>query len=832
MKFCFHSFKLHFFKFHSFKPVAFLFFLFLSAGIVLGNLMPDYRTAAAVCISFFIFFLYVMKSGRSVMLGSLFFCLGFICQQTQIYHTLPGNHISYYLDHGKYEITGRVAGLTKKYPHRHKTVLECFQLKSKDGRIIPVTGKINLTIYGDSQFLPRFHDIVVYYSKIKCIRNFQNPGAFDYQNYLKLKGIYGTSYTTAKKIKLLDPVPGKPFFGLCVQAIESFRNAFSNYVLGLTGHSDSGKIIISLVTGKKELISAEIRDVFSKAGISHLLAISGLHLSIIALICFGCMVQAGGRLPYIFPKGQSFLMTGLITGNFRKIACILTIFPLFFYTAFSGFSPSAQRAFIMATVFLFSFIREKEMDTLSSLSLAGIIILILDSNALFSISFQLSFLAVYFIISGWVILRTKNIIFKNTFRSKIMTTGWVTMLAGIGTAPLTAHYFHLVSAVQLLTNFIAIPVIGFIVLPLGFAGLFLFSFFPFMSGWMIQLCDFFVNLLISLCRCLIQFEITWARIADFSMAETLAAYFVLISLGLWLRNKTKIGSSLLIVSLLLFATIVSSPRLFNPLLPELRITTLDVGQGASTLIQFRDQKTIDQKTILVDGGGYSNRAVFDTGRFIVAPFLWKQGIKKLDFVILTHPEADHLNGLIYILENFKVGALIKNHDAAPITGYEKMMDTCTKKKIPVFIPEVYPYTIIAGKLKLTFCGPASQHESINNNSLVFKLSFHAFSMLFPGDIQKEREIILADVYGDLLKSMVLVSPHHGSATSNCNIFLDKVDPESVIIPCGRQNRYGFPKKQILSRYRKRKINVFRTDKDGAVFTVSDGYTYQITAFKE
>ncbi len=815
------------FNFKFLKPAAFLFFLFLSAGILLGNLLPDYRIIAGFCIFFLILALCFIRSGRPLMIWGLFFSIGFICQQAQIYQKLPDNHISHYLDQGKYEIKGRVAGMTKKYTHRHRTVLDCSQLKSKDGRTIRVTGKINLTIYGEGQHLPGYNDTVVFYSKIKSIRNFQNPGAFDYQQYLKLKGIFGTSYTSSQKLKILSPESKESLFVLSVQAIETFRNAFSDYVQDMTGNSDSGKIIVSLITGKKELVSNDIRDLFSKAGISHLLAISGLHLSIIALICFGGMVQTANWLSDFLSKGQSFLTTGLITGQTRKIAGVLSIFPLFFYTAFSGFSPSAQRAFIMTTVFLFSFMREKEMDTLSSLSIAGIIILILDSTALFSISFQLSFMAVYFIIMGFVILREKNITLKKTSASKIMITGFITVFAGIGTAPLTAHYFHIASAVQLFTNFIAIPVLGFIVLPLGFAALFLFSFFPSVSGWMIQVCHFLVINLIDLSRYLAQLEFAWARIADFSIVESIAAYSVLIGIGLWLRNKKKTGYIILLVSLLLVGTVELSGRLFNPLIPQLKVTTLDVGQGASTLIQ-----SSDQKAILVDGGGFSNRAAFDPGRFIVAPFLWKQNIKQLDYVILTHPEADHLNGLIYILENFKVGTLIKNQDAKPIAGYEKMMVICTQKKIPVLIPESYPQSIIVGNLKLTFWGAVLPNETVNNNSLVFKVSFHAFSMLFPGDIEKERETSLAGIYGDLLNSMVMISPHHGSTTSNHNIFLDKVDPESVIIPCGRQNRYGFPHQRVLNRYRKKKMNVFRTDEDGAVFTTSDGDTYQITTFKE
>jgi len=261
---------------------------------------------------------------------------------------------------------------------------------------------------------------------------------------------------------------------------------------------------------------------------------------------------------------------------------------------------------------------------------------------------------------------------------------------------------------------------------------------------------------------------------------------------------------------------------------KLTITVMDVGQGNTAFIQ-----TPSGKNILVDGGGFSNFSSFDTGRFIIAPFLWGKRINSLDYVILTHPEADHLNGLVFILQNFKVDTLIKNADKTLSKKYQALIKACSERNIKIFNPLNNNKIVCLGNTSLSFFDSHKKKFSynFNNNSLVFKIKYKDFDMLFPGDILSLREKNLSLGNNPDLASVILLAPHHGSSTSSTKIFLDKVRPKSVIISCGRHNRYGFPHYQVLKRYMEQKINIFRTDINGAVFISSDGKIHTVKAYK-
>lgn len=263
---------------------------------------------------------------------------------------------------------------------------------------------------------------------------------------------------------------------------------------------------------------------------------------------------------------------------------------------------------------------------------------------------------------------------------------------------------------------------------------------------------------------------------------------------------------------------------------KMTITILDVGQGNSALIQ-----TIEGKNILVDGGGFSDRSSFDIGRYVVGPFLWSKRILCLDAVILTHPESDHMNGLLYIMENFKVNLVVKNRDTRSSRTYGNLMRLCHEKGLRIWSPSQGDAILDFDQIRLSFLMDfkGTYRQSLNNNSLVFQVRFNEFTLLFPGDILKEREMAIAgqNVLGSHLKSSVLISPHHGSLTSSSKIFLDKVKPESVVISCGAGNPYGFPHPDVMERYRNRGYKVFRTDINGAVIISSDGIDTNILTHK-
>ncbi|WP_299980639.1 DNA internalization-related competence protein ComEC/Rec2 [Desulfobacula sp.] len=807
--------------FRPLKPASFFIFLSLIAGILAGNLSPDNKTFAffvlsALFVLFFIAFYFNKKIIFIFILG-LVFSFGYLSIQIKLFPDVPSHHISNYLDSKKIVITGRIVSFAKHYEKKQKTILLCQTIETKDRMKEKVTGKINLNIYGLSKKGPEFGDMIMFESSIRSVRNFMNPGAFDYKKFLKLKEIYGTAYTNIKKIEILTDMDQIGFSSRLIRKIEKLRTNYYHFILNHTKRSKPGKIMASLITGKKEVISPDIRDLFSKAGISHLLAISGLHLSIVSLLFF-----------YFFYRFLSFIPALLIAARSKKIAGILTIVPLIIYAIFSGFSPSTQRALIMIIVLLVSFISEKEKDILSSLSVAGILILILDSAALFSISFQLSFIAVIFIVCGISLLKKVSFIFKKNLLSRIVMMMFVSFFASLGTFPLTAHYFNVVSTIALISNFIAIPVLGFIVLPSGLISLVFFPYFPWFAIFIINFCSQLISFLITFSEFLVSIPYSWSRTVTLQWIEIAAIYLFFLSIFFGLKGHRKIPACLLALTFLLVAFNFSNDGLKKTLRPSLTITIIDVGQGNSALIQ-----TPEGKNILVDGGGFPDISSFDTGRFIIAPFLWQKKIRSLDYVILTHPESDHLNGLLFILQNFDVNALIKNSDKRNSKNYMELITTCKKRNIKILNPLSEGKHMDFGITKLLFydSSKAPSSYNFNNNSLVFKVIYKDFSMLFPGDILTDREESLSTQNDPDLQSSILLSPHHGSSSSSTKFFLEKVQPENVIISCGWRNRHGFPHSEVLKRYNKMGMNIFRTDEDGAIFISSDGKNHNILTHK-
>lgn len=803
------------------KPISLVIFFFLMSGILLGNYFPDSRS------SFFLVFLslsfllclalkYYKKAVFIIVLFLVCF-FGYFSIQKKLYPDLPSHHISNHLDFKKRLITGRVVSFVKHYGKKKRLTILCNAIETKDRIKKTVTGRINLSIYGLSEETPSFGDIIQFESPVKPLRNFMNPGGFDYQGFLKLKGIYGSAYTEVEGIKILTKGDQAGFFSQMIRKIEHFRTNFFYFILNRTDRSDAGKILASLVTGKKEVIAPDLRDLFSQSGVSHLFAISGLHLSIVGSLFF-----------FIFYRVLAFIPTLTIPGRSKKIAGVLTLFPLTGYAVFTGFSPSTQRALLMVIVLIFSFISEKEKDVISSLSVAGILMLIIDSSALFSISFQLSFLAVVFIIQGLSLLKNNYFIFKKNLFAWVCLLACVTFFANIGTFPLTAHYFNTVSFIAIVSNLILIPVIGFAVLPLGLISLSFFAHFPGLADFFIQVSSPIILFSISLCKFFVSIPFSWSRTATWQWTQVAAIYLFLISL-LWVIKGNKKIPAILFASAVLWAgfnfSIVNHQKISNT---GLRITIFDVGQGSSSLIQ-----TPEGENILVDGGGFFDNASFDTGRFVIAPFLWLKGIRSLDYVILTHPESDHLNGLVFILNYFDVQTLVKNGDRKDTKSYEDLIKISKKKHLAIYNPLTRGKKLDIGATQLIFLDSSKETApgDFNNNSLVFRLVYKEFSMLFPGDIMAHREESIIARSNIELRSDILLSPHHGSSTSSTKFFLDKVQPKSVIISCGWHNRYGFPHKKVLKRYKKMGTDIFRTDEDGAVFISSDGAGYEITTYK-
>lgn len=247
------------------------------------------------------------------------------------------------------------------------------------------------------------------------------------------------------------------------------------------------------------------------------------------------------------------------------------------------------------------------------------------------------------------------------------------------------------------------------------------------------------------------------------------------------------------------------------------VKVLDIGQGDAILIKAAGQ------TVLVDSGDVAAKDKLVT-------YIKNEGITTIDKVIITHPHADHLGGMPAVLENFKVGQIYDSGQTATTALYRQYLSLVKKKNIPFTVLTAGTEVVIANDLKIKIYAPEKPfitESEINNNSVVAKLIYHNFSMLLPGDAEKESEERMLKTYGSELKSNILKAGHHGSNTSSSMAFLKAVAPEAAIISVGANNDYHHPHPSTMKKYAEAKLKVYRTDTDGTITITSDGKTYNI-----
>jgi competence protein ComEC len=267
---------------------------------------------------------------------------------------------------------------------------------------------------------------------------------------------------------------------------------------------------------------------------------------------------------------------------------------------------------------------------------------------------------------------------------------------------------------------------------------------------------------------------------------------------------------------------------------DLRVTIIDVGHGFASLLELPGGYTI-----MIDGGGFSDNSLFDIGEKVVAPFLWKKKIKTVDTLILSHPNSDHLNGLLYIADHFNVKDVWTNNEPRNTLGYLTLMQIIANKNINLHEFRHMPADRRINGVDLKLLYPpkdfldrkeSEKWRNPNNNSLVVRVSFGHASFLFPGDIMSAAEKELVGITGDKLSSAVLIAPHHGSFSSSTETLLDNVNPKVVIVSSGGNRRFKFPHPAIVKRYERRGYAVFRTDRNGAIRLSTDGQCLSITPF--
>jgi len=519
--------------------------------------------------------------------------------------------------------------------------------------------------------------------------------------------------------------------------------------------------------------------------------------------------------------------------DINKVAAILTIFPVLFYGFIAGLGVSTLRATIMIVTFLIAIVIGRQRDLYNTLAMAAFIITVISPTSIFDVSFQLSFVSVLAILY----LTPKFLHYlsliphspANVAPSIIKVIGRYTGLlvlvstaATLGTGPIVAYYFNRVALLGFIPNIVIVPLVGFIIVPLCLLVAIMIFISPSLAYIFLSLDSIISGFIINIVKLFtylpgVSFWVTTPTLLEMVL-------FYLLGVFLFNINRLKRAGYITLTLLVLIAGDYSYWYYTKNFNRNLRITFLSVGQGDSALVEFPKGKRM-----IIDGGGFYEDS-YDTGRNIIAPFLWKEKIKRVDYLLLSHPHPDHLNGLRFVAKNFKVREIWTNVQSTDMESYLELMEIVSHKRIKKVTMDVETLPKYINGVRVDIYNPPVQlfqgegmdiQSSLNNNSVVAKLTFKEVSLLFTGDIEEEAEKNLIYL-GSRLKSTVIKVPHHGSLKSNTK--------EYAVFSVGYKNRFGFPHKKIVERYRDLGSRTYRTDKDGAITVVTDGVLLRVEKF--
>ena len=656
----------------------------------------------------------------------------------------------------------------------------------------------------------------------------RNLGGFDYSAYLARQNVVGI--VEAIGLLRIGEQGGFP----PLRWIEALRIRTERLIDAIyTETSLHARLVKGILLGERSDIPSETLETFRNSGTFHVLAVSGLHIGLVAAFCY---------------FGFSCLRIQ------KKPICLLTISVVLIYASLVGFRPSVCRAALMAILFLSATFIDRDTDIFNLLAFAALVLLLLNPYQLWDVGFQLSFVAVasivYFVPKmekplqklwiGRSELPEEDIPMLTRFRRTIVK--WVvlsylvTLAAQIGTAPLIAYHFFRTYPLGIIVGPFAVGLVSLIVaigMVLICAGL----------GWLplAKLLSALNHGIISVFLTLIgTFGQTWGVVKLTPPTFGGFVLYIAVCLGIthwrWVHKQLRVAS---LIGLSVIAIWVWDTA-FHEKGRLLEIVTLDVGQGDAAVVRFPDNRTM-----LIDGGVrrvyYDEKkqeiADYDVGKRIIEPYFDYHGIRKLDLVVLTHPDFDHGGGLGYILENFEVSRVLGISDI-PLGSqtHQRLRAVAEARNIPY----MFPY---AGEITLTPTAtlnllhpidPTSTNlldEDKNDDSLVIKLSYGAVDVLFTGDIEKSAEARLIDS-GQDLRAEVLKVPHHGSRTSSSAPFLDAVQPRCAIFSLGKGNQYQFPHADVVTRYQLRECRLWRTDQAAAITLRTDGRRCWIDGLEE
>ncbi len=817
------------------RPLTFILVSFIG-GIIAGSFFSlpyDIILMTAALILLLVLISYREKSFVACFVFIICFALllGLFNIQKQNYVHKDYYNILNYIDRGKVTLEGIITESPLFYTDKNVLIVKCLRVMD-DASYKPISGNIRLSIPSNINF--QYGDFIRFHCSLKKIRNFNNPGGFDYERFMALQGIFvsGFIHESSEIIRLRKNTASNIKLKL-----EEFRS-YLKEIIRENSFSPEKEIIEAMTLGNKNEIPADIRDAFSKTGTSHILCISGLHIGMVGATFF--------LMIFFLLKSSEYLM---LRFKIIKLAAAAAFIIVLFYAFIAGMGIPVMRATLMAFIFLIALLSGKQYDLYNTLMLAALIILVIFPESLFDISFQLSFTAIWaiiLIIPRFSKLPQKNISVFPYWIQSIIRYVYLTMImsiaATVGTLPLMMYYFNRISLVTIMANIIAVPLLGTLTLSLAMFFI-LFSFSTVIAGYFVQMASFFTQISVSIINKLAALPFSSLFVTKPNIIEIAVFYSTIFMMMQWIDKKKGLSRKcsafrftaikyLLIMVLLFFAADMTYQIFKDKLSSDLRVTMIDVGQGNSALVQFPGGKNM-----MIDGGGFI-KSSFDVGKGVVAPLLYKKGIKNVEIAALSHPHPDHLLGMIYIMNNFNPKHVWKTMMPVDANVFPEWDKAVKMNQINVsLLSNESPEKIMNG-VKIKVLWPSDDYlknisrlsyDEENDSSLVLKITYGKISFLLPGDISSDIERKLVESKSDL-KSDVLLIPHHGSNQSSCPEFIHAVSCRYAVVSAGKSNVFQHPHPDVIEKYKKAGAEIFQTDQHGAITFATDGHNLQVDPF--
>jgi competence protein ComEC len=628
---------------------------------------------------------------------------------------------------------------------------------------------------------------VVFEGTVYPLEGKRNPHEFNYKGYLASQGIH--TQVGIDTVRFI----GEPEAGLSWTTLR-------RYVLNLIDHnfsSQTSPLAKALLLGYKNELSREEKLAFSRAGLSHIMAVSGLHVGFI-LAPFWLLVPLFWTLRWGKPIGL-----------------MLVVLLLFGYAGLTGFTASVVRASVTGGFIMYGRLFHKVRDSKNLTALAALIILLSDPQQIYDIGFQLSFSAVYIILLIMPVINDGiPLRLRHRWYAKPLMIVLVSLVVQAGLYPLLTYYFGEFSLAGPLVNALVVPPLTLVV-PFALLLLPVSYFFPAAGAWLNTPNQYLLQWLEDLVVATASMEGSWISThisSPFIFLVWIGAVSVLATLNM---PRLRWKFTCLLLALLCLWQGSEIYQKLQP--PRLQITVFDVGQGDAALI-----RTPLGRHLLIDAGRWTPG--YNSARQVIVPHLKAIGIKKLDAVLLSHPHADHIGGINELMQSVAIDTIYNAGFPYDSQLYHRYLRRADELHIPVRSLAAGDRLDLDPTMRLFVYGPdrIRPGSDPNEHSLVIEIVYGKTELLFTGDAGHAQEARLLEHFGPMIDTDLLKVGHHGSRTSSSAGFLQTATPRHAVVSLGRNNRFGHPHPEAIRRIRRWGAKMYFTSLDKALIFYSDG----------